>query len=60
MTEETPSVRLAMRVIEELIAKGLLRESSRKTFLAKLASGKVKDEDWKLELELATPSEPAP
>ena len=59
MTEETPSARLAMRVIEELITEGLLRESSLKTFLAKVASGKVKGEDWKLELELAIPSEPA-
>jgi hypothetical protein len=59
MTEETPSVRLASQVIENLIAEGLLRESSRKTFLTKLASCKVKDEDWKLELELAIPPEPA-
>lgn len=59
MTEETPSVRLASQVIEKLIAEGLLRESSRKTLLTKLASGNVNNEDWKLELELAIPSEPA-
>lgn len=59
MTEETPSARLASQVIEKLIAEGLLRESCRKTFLAKLASGKAKDVDWKLELELAIPSDPA-
>jgi hypothetical protein len=59
MTEETPSVRLASQVIEKLIAEGLLRESSRKTLLTKLAYGNVNDEDWKLELELAIPSEPA-
>jgi len=59
MTGETPSVRLAMRVIEELIAEGILRESSAKTLLAKVASGKVKGEDWKLELELAIPSDQA-
>lgn len=60
MTEETPSELLATRVIEQLVASGLLRESSRKTFLSKVASGKVKGEDWKLELELAMPEESAP
>lgn len=59
MIEETPSARLAKSVIEALIDDGLLRECSRNTFLAKVAAGKVKDEDWKLELELAMPSEPA-
>lgn len=59
MTEETPSARLATSVIEALIEDGLLRGSSRNTFLAKVVAGKVKDEDWKLELELAMPSEPA-
>lgn len=58
MTEQSPSERLAACVIEELVTSGLLRENSLKTFLTKVASGKVTVEDWKLELELAIPSEP--
>lgn len=59
MTDETPSERLSARVMDKLVARGLLRESSRKAFGSKVASGKVKGLDWKLELELAGAAERA-
>lgn len=49
----TPSDQLAGLAFDGLTEKGLLRIDRRAAVLAKLASGKMTQEDWSLELELA-------
>lgn len=57
MTAKTPSQILAETVVDKLVDAGLIREVARKVIESKLASGKIKGEDWKLELELAVAKE---
>ncbi|MET3613543.1 hypothetical protein ABID16_001872 [Rhizobium aquaticum] len=57
MTAKTPSQILAETVVDKLFDAGLIREVARKGIESKLASGKIKGEDWKLELELAVAKE---
>lgn len=54
MTErETPSAALAALTVDQLIESGLLRAEKRETLIAKIASGTMKGEDWRLEIDLA-------
>jgi hypothetical protein len=50
---ETPSGKLAVLVVRRLIEAGLLRADKREPLSAKIASGEMKGDDWKLEIELA-------
>ena len=49
----TPSDELAILAFDKLRDVGLLRDDRRGGIVAKLASGKMTQEDWSLELELA-------
>lgn len=49
----TPSSKLALVTVDRLIAAGLLRADQRDALVARIASGQMKEEDWKLEVELA-------
>lgn len=49
----TPSDELAILAFDKLRDVGLLRDDRRVGIVAKLASGKMTQEDWSLELELA-------
>lgn len=51
---ETPSLQLATRIFERLLQEGLLKEGDRKKLLTKLGEGKIKQEDWRLALELSS------
>ncbi len=50
---QTPDQIVAETVIATLQKEGLLREEQAKTFGAKLVDGKLSEEDWSLEIELA-------
>lgn len=50
---KSPSETLAGQVIDRLIAAGHLRADKRDALVAKMASGGLKAEDWRLEIELA-------
>ena len=51
----TPSEQLAGVAFASLAEKGLLRIERRANIIAKLSSGKMSQEDWSLEIELAAP-----
>jgi hypothetical protein len=50
---ERPSAQLAMRLIDQLIKAGLIRDEKRDQVATKIAGGTMKGEDWKLEIDLA-------
>lgn len=50
----TPSQKLAALMVDRLIQSGLLRTSKRDALIAKVASGSMKGEDWKSEIDLAS------
>jgi hypothetical protein len=50
----TPSQQLAALTVDRLIASGLLRPDKRDALIAKIASGAMKGEDWKSEIDLAS------
>ncbi len=52
--ETTPSANLAALVVDRLIASGLLRAEKRDALIGKIATGTMKAEDWKLEIDLAS------
>ena len=54
---ETPSVQLAAKILDRLIEEKLLTPEDRKKMLAKLAEGKLKPEDWRLAVEVASEKE---
>ena len=49
----TPSQHLASEVADALIEAGLLRADKRDGIVAKIATGQIKGEDWRLEIDLA-------
>jgi len=49
----TPSQTLAALTVDRLIASGLLRPDKREDLIVKIASGAMKGEDWKSEIDLA-------
>jgi hypothetical protein len=50
----SPSDKLAALTVDRLIQSGLLRADKRDALIAKLASGSMKGEDWKSEIDLAS------
>ncbi len=52
--EAVPSAKLAALTVDRLIASGLLRPDKRDGLIAKIASGTMKGEDWKSEIDLAS------
>lgn len=52
-TTRSPSEALSTEVVDRLIKAGLLRADKRGTLITKIASGDMKGEDWKLEIDLA-------
>lgn len=57
----SPDQVVAASVVDALLVAGLIREKSKASFISKLSTGKLTEEDWKLETQLAvTPKkEPA-
>jgi hypothetical protein len=49
---ETPSEKLARKIIDRLIRESLVTEQAGNTMLTKLAAGTLQAEDWRLPLEL--------
>ncbi len=49
----SPSEVLAKEVVDRLTKAGLLRAEKRDVLTAKIASGGMKGEDWRLEIDLA-------
>jgi hypothetical protein len=54
---ETPSLRLAKKIVERLVQEKLLTEHDANRILPKLADGKLRPEDWRLPVELAETKE---
>lgn len=52
--DEVPSAKLAALTVDRLIKSGLLRADKRDALIAKIASGTMKGDDWKLEIYLAS------
>jgi hypothetical protein len=55
---ETPSLRLANRIIERLVQAKLLTQEDSQKLLPRIADGKMRPEDWRLPIETATETEP--
>jgi len=51
---DTPSKQLAQKIIDRLISEQLISAEDGKKMLVKLPEGKLRPEDWRLPLELAT------
>jgi hypothetical protein len=49
-----PSENLAAMAVDRLIQSGLLRADKRDALISKIASGSMKGEDWKSEIDLAS------
>lgn len=49
----SPSELLSKEVVDCLIKAGLLRAEKRDALEAKIATGKMRGEDWQLEIDLA-------
>jgi len=48
-----PSQQLAALLVDRLIKEGLLRGEKRDQLAEKIASGKMREDDWRLEIDLA-------
>lgn len=57
---DTPSRKLAEKIVERLIQEKLLTKQDGKKILPKLAEGKLRPEDWRLPLELGEAKEAKP
>jgi DNA-directed RNA polymerase subunit F len=51
----SPSERLAVKILKKLLQEKLLSAPEAKKILSKLAEGKVSVEDWRLAIELSMP-----
>ncbi len=51
-----PSEVLAARIMERLVVEGLVRQNDAASAVSRLASGKLKAEDWRLLIENASPA----
>ena len=49
-----PSEKLAALAVYRLIQSGLLRPDKREALISQIASGSMKGEDWKSEIDLAS------
>lgn len=54
---EVPEEILARRIVERLVAEGLIGEQAAEEIRTKLASGKLRGEDWRLPIELGAERE---
>ena len=52
--ESVPSEKLAVLTVDRLIQSGLLRAARRDALITDIASGTMKGDDWKVEIELAS------
>ncbi len=50
---QSPSEILSSEVVDRLIEAGLLRAERRDALIASIASGGMKGDDWRVEIELA-------
>jgi len=57
---ETPSHKLAEKIIDRLIHEKLLTDQHGKKLLPKFSEGKLTQEDWRLALELSEAQEKKP
>lgn len=57
---DTPSQKLATKIIERLVSEKLLDAEAGKKLLPKLADGKLRAEDWRLPIELGDKKEAKP
>jgi hypothetical protein len=56
----SPSERLADKILKKLLQEKLLLGPEAKKIFAKLAEGKVKAEDWRLAIEVSMPRKTKP
>lgn len=54
---DTPSDKLACKIVERLVRENLVTEQEGKKILPKLAQGKLLAEDWQLAIELSAAKE---
>ena len=52
--EALPSAKLAALTVDRLIQSGLVRADKRDALIARIATGSMKGEDWKSEIDLAS------
>jgi len=57
---DTPSKLLAKRIMDKFVEEKILSADDAKKMLDKLATGKLKQEDWQLPIELAGAKEAKP
>jgi len=57
---DTPSQKLAKRIIDRLVSEKLLDAESGKKLLPKLAAGNLRPEDWRLPLETVEENQAKP
>lgn len=57
---DTPSKQLAKRIMGKFVEEKILSADDAKKMLDKLATGKLKQEDWQLPIELAGAKEATP
>ena len=50
---ESPSEKLAKRIVERLVEEGLVTSERGKRIQSKLPTGQVQSEDWRAEIELS-------
>lgn len=55
---DTPSQKLATKIIDRLVSEKLLDADTGKKLLPKLAAGKLSAEDWRLPIEITEKKEP--
>jgi len=53
-----PASQLATLVVDRLIKDGFLRSVKRDEMIAKISSGKMKEADWRLEIDLSSGEAP--
>lgn len=57
---DTPSQKLAAKIVERLVTEMLLDAEAGKKLLPKLADGKLRAEDWRLPIEISHQKESKP
>jgi hypothetical protein len=57
---DTPSQALAAKITERLVRESLITSEAGKRLQPKLSEGKLKEEDWRLAVELAQKKEVNP
>ena len=57
---DAPSLALAKKIVDRLVHEKLLTEQDGKKILPKLAEGKLRQEDWRLPVELGNAKESKP